>query len=240
MPPPRRTRKKFIRRFKKKARMMRSVAPREEVCRIKETLPAQGLEANTPYMAQTNLSNFPRALDIADNFQLYRITKVEYKYTPNYDTFAANYQPGTSNVSMTVPYLYSQRLTYDSPATWNLSFLQTMGARPRRLDDKTLNVTYRPNVNIQLANSTGQQAAKPNYSPWLSTHFDNGSPPVITMDDTTHWGHAFWIAQTQGTLDMKSVASVEIVVHFEFKKPWDKSLASTTGPNVVRVGKAQK
>lgn len=199
---------------------------KNEVAKMKETVPIESLNANAPYEAITALTQFPRALDIADNYEQYRITKLEYKFTPSYDTFISQYQPGTSNASMSVPYLYAKRLTREAPAVFTLPFLQTMGAKPRRLDDKTLTVTYTPNINIALASGPqflGQ--AKPNYSPWINTHYLDGSTtPVLTMDATPHHGFVFWIQQLQATLGQQvAPCTLEVTAHFEFKNAWDKT-----------------
>lgn len=214
------------RRMNKKTGGKVSVANREEVCRIKETVTLESLVANTPYEAVVSLPAFQRALDIADNFQLYRITKIDFKFTPSYDTFASQYQPGTSNASMTVPYLYNKRITYPAPTTFGLSFLQTMGAKPRRLDDKTLTVSYTPNINLNVVgvNASNQLLnAKPQMSPWLNTHYIDLSN-VTQMDTTPHYGFVWYIHQLQATLGQQvNFCELQMTAHFEFKKPWDKS-----------------
>ena len=240
MPPRRRIAKRRYARKPRQARRRTARKMRQETCKMKETIPSPTtLATNTPYQAFVSLQNFPRALDIADNFQLYRITRVDYKYTPNYDTFSSQYQSGTSNASMTVPYFYSTRLTNVAPTTFSLNFLQTMGAKPRRLDDKTISVSYRPNIN--LLNSDGAAAvsgqSKPVYSPWLNTHYYDGSAtPVLTMDGTPHFGHAFWVSQAQATLGQQvAPLALEITVHFEFKKPWDKTALGANDPQTQSV-----
>lgn len=240
MPPRRRIAKRRYARKPRQARRRTARKMRQETCKMKETIPSPTtLATNTPYQAFVSLLNFPRALDIADNFQQYRITRVEFKYTPNYDTFTSQYQPGTSNASMTVPYFYSTRLTNVAPTTFALNFLQTMGAKPRRLDDKTITVSYKPNVNMAAAEGpqfVGQ--TKPVYSPWLNTHYyDATSPaPVLTMDGTPHFGHAFWVSQAQQTLGQQTAPlALEITVHFEFKKPWDKTALGANDPATQSV-----
>jgi len=195
-----------------------------------ETFTAETQKANTSYAGEVNLSLFPRALDIADNFQEYRITKVTFKYTPQYDTYTS-----AAGSNTTLPYLYAKRLTYAAPAAFGLSFMTAMGAKPRRLDDKSLSVSYTPNIN--LFGTQGEQASTPvtpvpalmpKYKPWLSTH--QVSPlgaTAIYMDNTPHYGHVNWIDQASA-LPSLAVCGVEVTAHFEFRKPWE--LSAATGP----------
>jgi hypothetical protein len=202
-----------------------------ETAKITETYVAEAITANAAYEAVTDLSQFSRALDIADNFQLYRITNIKFKYTPKFDTFVPS-----GAASPTLPYLYTKRLTYPAPATFGLPFLTAMGAKPRRLDDKNLTVSYTPNINMfgssfDIATTPVSQvnALKPSFKPWLNTHQQNPlTPTALVMDNTPHYGHVTFIDQTIGGLENTPVCSLEVTATFEFKKPWD--LASQTVP----------
>lgn len=208
-------------------RVRKTIAPMETCC-IKETLDLGKLVSNTAYEASVSLQEFPRALDLADSFQEYRICKLEYKYTPQYDTFASQYMPGTSNVSMTVPYLYSKRITQPTPLNWGLPYLENMGAKPRRLDDKTLTVSYTPNINLFGSSFTipttpvsTVNGLKPVKKPWLQTHQINPlTPTANVLDNTPHFGHASWIDQDVATLNGTTPCKCEVIAHFEFRKPW--------------------
>lgn len=190
----------------------------ETAC-LKETIQLIDLSGNTPYESKINLTDFRRALDVADNYQLYRISKVEYIYTPNFDTYVTS--PNTN----TLPYLYTKVLNYPSPSTFGLDFLTTMGAKPRRLDDKTLRVVYRPHIlqgglDAVAQGSTTQNYTRPIKSPWLNTHVQDSSNTTL-MDNTTHYGHVSWIQQHTIGSDPVSLCSLELNVYFEFCKPWD-------------------
>ena len=207
-----------------------------ETCCIKETFTFGTTEPNTPYEPLLQLGGFPRALDIADNFQEYRIVKAEYSYTPYYDTFSSAYQAGSSNVNMSVPSLYTRSQVVESPSSYNLAYLTAQGAKPIRLDDKIIRHTYRPHVlqTTSQAGSSGQYV-KPLKSPWISTHTPtlSGTP---TMDDTLHYTHNFWIQQDIPNPDpaQSQVCSTEVNVYFEFRKPWDLSLSNPSGAPAKR------
>lgn len=211
----------------------------ETAC-IKETFTAGDIEPNQPYEPELNLTQFPRALDIADNYQKYRISKVEYIYKPLYDTFQSQYQAG-SNVNVTVPYLFSKVLNYPSPNSFGLSYLTTLGAKPRRIDDKSVKVTYTPHilqgglVNTVAVTGASQGVgtsggvARAIKKPWLNTHYYDPSGNQV-MDNTIHFGHVFWIQQEVTNPDpTKPVCALDVNVYFEFAKPWDKA-AQTPDP----------
>lgn len=213
---------------KRRVYRKRTIAPLETAC-IKETLQLSDLEPNQPYEPELQLSMFPRALDIADNYQKYRIQKVEYIYKPRYDTFQSQYEPGTSNVNPTVPYLFSKVLNYPSPTAFGLQFLQSLGAKPRRLDDKNLIVTYKPHVLQQglvnqsapVPGSAANSTSRAIRSPWLNTHWTDSSG-VTQMDNTYHYGHVFYIQQeVVNPTGLYPVAELDVNVYFEFCKPWD-------------------
>lgn len=236
MPPRRRAKKAAAKRkiAKRPSKMRKTIAPVESAC-LKETLVTDPIVPNTPYELNYSLGLFPRALDVADNYQQYRISRVEVAYTPLYDTFGANNEPTSSNAQITVPYLYTKQQIMATPAAYNLSFLTAQGARPIRLDDKTIRHKYRPVIHTATADATGLKDTRAVKSPWLSTH-QNGT---AVMDDTLHYTHNFWIQQDVKNANFPAVCSLEITVFFEFKKPWDLATASpTNGIGKITLGKS--
>lgn len=166
-----------------------------------------------------DLSLFDRATDIADNFQEYRITKLDFKYTPLFDT----YIDASGNVGITLPTLYHKRHVYPSPPSFGLPYLVSLGAKPIRIDDKIVKYSYVPNV-LLTGNGFGTAGAllqKPQFKPWLSTHQTIGSN--IVMDATPHQGHALFIFQKTTAGVNSPICSYEVTAHFEFRKPWDKA-----------------
>lgn len=197
-----------------------------ETCCIKETISAREFLPNTPYENEFDLTQFPRALDVADNFQEYRIKRVEFLYTPNFDT----YVPG-SVAPASVPYLWSKRLVVPAPTAYTLDFLKTMGAKPKRFDDKTIREVYRPNIlqTAALQNGAAANLVRPIMSPWLSTHQQDGA-----MDNTAHFTHNFWGQQDITPTPAQQLGSIQVNVYFEFRKPWD---LSTVGKDTEGVAK---
>lgn len=220
-------------------RVRKTIAPMETAC-LKQTFEAGVIEPNAPYEPQITLQQFSRALDVADNYQEYRVSRVEYLYTPKYDTFGALYSPSTSNVQVSVPYLYTKKQTAYTPDSYTLAFLTAQGAKPIRLDDKTIKHTYRPHIiqkGMDYATQSGLSfaTARPVRSPWLATHVQGQtSVPADTtvMDSTIHYTHNFWIQQDVVNPAVADVCSLVINVYFEFRKPWD--LASSTPGSTLK------
>lgn len=211
----------------------------QQMAVIHETITLETLKPNTGYESVVSLDMFSRATDMADNFQEYRIAKLVYKYTPLFDTYL-----NTTVTPSSVPYLYTKRHVTPAPATFNLDYLKALGAKPRRLDDKTLNQSYTPNV-VQFVNtSTYTQTTppsvlsglKPIFKPWLTTYQNNPLVPAAPafMDKTEHFGHAFWL--DQGFSDALNICELEVTAYFEFRKPWDKP-SSQSGKPTIRLGK---
>jgi len=203
-----------------------------QMARLHETITLEDLKPNIAYDAFINLGLFKRATDVADNYQEYRISRVVWKFTPLYDTFV----DASGNAGL--PYLYNKRHTYEAPTTFDLDYLKALGAKPRRFDDKTLSVSYVPNVNMavfgdnsattggtQLVNTSG----KPAYKPWLNTHLTT-APATEVMDTTRHYGLAFWIDQFQAAAGSSTVGQLECTAYFEFQKPWDLATITVDTP----------
>jgi len=229
---------KAPRRRRNVARRIRKTIAPMETCVVRETTDkAFPLQANQAYFFETSLSSFPRALDIADNFQEYRIKSLEFKYIPTYDTFAYD---GAGTPGKSLPYLYVKQLVVPPPATWDLSFLKVMGAKPRRLDDKNITLKYSPVVNqTGLSTNVAGGGTRGVKSPWISTHLVG----LTTMDDSIHYGHATFIDTYLTGSTMPEVCQLELVVVFEFRKPWDKTASTPppdTAPAIVWNGKNVK
>lgn len=237
---PRRSHRRYKRSNRRIHRRVRKmVAPNETAC-IKQTVQYTDIQANAPYCPVFFLSQCSRAEDLADNFQEYRISRVELKYTPLYDTFASSIMPGTSNVNMTVPYLYTKQQVTQTPAVFTLDYLKVQGARPIRLDDKTITHKYRPHIlqsaTIESGGSGTNPSARALKSPWLSTHVNNGT----TLDDTNHFTNAFWVDQDVENSITNKVCSLEATIYFEFRKPWDVETVPVDARPTVFLGASSK
>ena len=174
-------RRRALRKRSGKKKMMRkrssnAVTGGPNTCRITETYTLSPTNINTPetYFFEGIPAN-TRAAAVAPNFGLYRIARVTYTYKPLYDT----YTPGLisnplTNYLATIPNLYWKMNRYgDAPAAFDADYLREQGSRAVRLDDKSIKISYKPNI---LLADAGAQAAGLNggsgqvkMTPWLST-----------------------------------------------------------------------
>lgn len=194
---------------------------RNETASCVDTLAEISLLPNTPYILQTiALTNSARALAIAQAYQFYRISKVEVKWKPLFDTFATN---GTSTVP-SLYYMVDKANTF--PTTSSLDTLKQAGAKPVRLDDKTVTRSFKPAVHIGSDDAAGgpapvsQLAALTKVSPWITTNANAGSTgSAWAPNSVDHRGLIFYLEQAVSPAAPFTIAQVEIVLHFEFKKP---------------------
>jgi len=187
-------------------------------CRIQQTLPTVSLLANTPYQIEVGGITGQRALAVAEQFGLYRIAKVVYKYKPAQDTFVSN--PGFIGGAgaITVPYLYWKMNRFaDRPAAWALKDIQAMGAKPIRFDDKSITVAYKPNILTSIA-SAGDNSGQIKMTPWLNTD-EAAETPGFVPSDTVHYGHFFYIEAAVNGDGSTPVGTLEATIHYEFKTP---------------------
>lgn len=188
------------------------------------------------------LSNSNRATAVAAAYQYYRIKKVTLKFKPLYDTF----QLGASS-TVTLPYLYYMIDRHNTfPVNTTINTLKNAGAAPKRLDDKTISVSWAPSVVNSTLTAFGEGSAPPvlglgttRVSPWLSTNANNnGATPGATglywkVDSTDHQGIVFYVEQnTVPTPNV--VCTCEIMVEYEFKKRlWEPP--ATQEPTMSRI-----
>jgi len=170
---------------------------------------------NTMYsILDTSLDQYQRAVTVASAYQFYRITQISVKFKPRLDTYIAG---GAG----TVPYLYTMIDRAGAiPTNIGIAELLQMGAKPRRFDDKTLTVKWRPSVLTDVAIAPGgasTSSAPQQYkiSPWLTTNATATSPGAWTPSTVDHLGLYYYV-ETSGTL---SLFDVEVTVDFQFKKP---------------------
>jgi len=191
--------------------------PRMEFATCKETYEFATLFSGQAYQdTQVSLARYLRATSIAKGYQQFRITKVEYQFKPLVDTFASD----NTSLGGGVPYLLAVvDKTGEFSAFQNSQQLREAGAKPRRFDDKTLHVTYKPCVldYVYDKNNNSNSWAKPITSPWLSTNKNNdGSTTVWNPSSIDHLGLA-WIVE--GGIANTTAYQLEVTAHFEFRKP---------------------
>jgi len=185
---------------------------------VKRSMTAPGnaaFSSNTLYsLMNTQLLDFPRAVQVAAAFQHYRIKKVTLTFKPSFDTF-------TNGGVSSKPNLYHMIDKSGSiPTNSTLEGLKQMGAKPRQLDEKNLTVSWRPSVleSVMVASggAGGPTSSKYNISPWLTTTADNVSPGAFSASGVDHLGCYWYLDQlVAGGYQY----TIEVEVQFQFKKP---------------------
>lgn len=230
---------KRVPRKGKKSRAPRSLGLLKSNCaQCTITYPQIAMASNTVYAIRNiSLSNAIRAQTIAQAYQYYRIRKVWFKFKPLYDTFGNN-----STGSVSVPYLYTM---IDRTGTFSmqtdLPTLKNAGAKPRRFDDKTLTVSFKPAIVIEGANAPGvgaaisQAPAVTKVSPWLTTNANAyqqqgvGPSSVWQPNTVDHMGLLFAVEQVTPVSPTAVVGYFELCVEFEFKKQlWEVPTSGTS------------
>lgn len=147
-------------------------------------------------------TQLPSCSALSKLFQYYRITSVQMRFKPNADTYAAG---GGANL----PYLY---FLYDkSGALTTLSGPEFLacGAKPVRVDDKTIVRKWQPSVRI-----SGDNAVVPMFrkSPWMPTLNASGQANIVP-----HLGAVWYVSKTN-VADAQAYL-IDITVTCQFKKP---------------------
>lgn len=207
---------------------------------MKETHQFAVLPSNSPfYDYAASLARYQRASEIGKNYREFRITKLEYQFMPTVDTFTqTDYAGGVSKV----PYLYAM---IDKTGTFRdfntAEDLEQAGCKPRRLDDKTLKVNFKPAVLTYAHdrdNSTNLWA-QPRISPWLSCdkYNDTGSTSTYVASSIDHLGLA-WIVDAPAAVKYE----VRVTAYFQFRKPGlhdDIPGVDVSGNQLVKASQAE-
>jgi len=203
-------------RRRKIARRSKTNVP--EMASLSAAIKVADGETNQMYGSSTiALNQFDRAVQVAKAYQEYRITNVKFTFRPQFDTFTATTDAATA---LRVPQFYymidkAQAL----PLGTTLALLRSMGAKPRRFDDKNIVVKYAPGVQqVMWDGGAVQVPSAPKISPWLNT---NATPDGAWNPSTIDHGGLFYILDTQGPLpgDGQYEYGVEVEVQFQFRKP---------------------
>lgn len=174
-----------------------------------------GFATNTLYsLMNTQLSDYTRAVLVAQAYQHYRIKKVTLTFKPSFDTFT------NGGISSKPNLYYMIDKSGAIPTNASLEALKQMGAKPIQLDEKNLTVSWAPSVLesvMYAAGGTGAaSSSKYKVSPWLTTTADNVSPGVFIANAVDHLGLYWYVDQlVAGGYQY----TVECEVQFQFKKP---------------------
>jgi len=201
------------------ARRARRASRTTETASLKEVYEFAVLDNNTAYIDyQNSLARSTRAAMVAQGFREFCITKVEYIFKPTLDTFQGPILGGT-----TVPYLYAAVDRTGALVDFTTADqLRNLGVKPRRLDDKTLRVSFKPAVLNYARDLTGATNiwSQPKVSPWLSTDKNNDVTPAAGWAPSSidHLGLA-WYVESGGNNTVLNQYNVEVVTHYKFRKP---------------------
>jgi len=166
-------------------------------------------------LTNMSLAICPRAVIVAQAYQEYRIRRITLAFKPLLDTFAA------SATAVSIPYLYymvDKRLAV--PFNFTIDVLKSMGATPKRFDDKTVVAKYAPAVlqsSITDPGSLTTALAAATVSPWLPTTSAPSQIGPYVPSDVDHTG-IVWQLYQAGSVSVMYY-DIDIMVDFEFRKP---------------------
>lgn len=201
---------------------------------LSETVQISDGAVNTIYNNNdVQLAMFDRASAVAQGYQFFRIKKLTWAYKPLLDTF-----PSTGNTL--VPYLYwvINKSGTEYPGL-NLAWFVANGAKPIRFDDKTIRISYKPSVALDVLEAgvpaVTQQPNMPKTSPWLNTTKDAFLTQGFAASQVSHTGHYLTIDSPASAMTMNY--ELTLTAEFEFKKP---NAAIPQGVNAKTVEKPMK
>lgn len=168
--------------------------------------------AGISYNFSTSLLDLVRAQAIAKEYQHYRITGVEMRFKPQYDTFQAQ-------LANTIPSLYwclDKAGVLGSPTAPQF---EQLGVRQVRLDDRIIVRKFKP--GIVQADATTSLVSGMKTSAWI---------PIVdtatgALNTPAHHGCAFLITKMSPG-DVLGY-DVDVVVHIQFKRPYVNTHAGT-------------
>lgn len=213
------------RRFMKKRYVRKSRARNANkiggpnTCKVIETIPAIGVNLNTPYLVNKAGITGPRASAIAKEFGLYRIAHVKVTLRPLFDTYSSSL-PGTGNYPNSLPTVYWKMNRYgDFPAGFAGDYMRSLGAKPNRLDDKQVTWSFKPNILVSQNNAANlPSTSQVKITPWLSTD-DAPADNLFTLSTAQHYGFSMFIEGGGAGTATGVAALMDIQVVYEFKNP---------------------
>lgn len=193
---------------------------------------------NTLYQFNAiSLANFPRATQVGQAYQMYRIKKVSFRFKPTYDTFAAN----GGNSKLNLYYIIDK--TGSIPPTASVNSLKQMGARSYQFDEEPVTVEYAPAVLDTAMLTAGgvqvQGGSQYTVSPWLSTNQNKGVAPWVASN-VDHLGISWYVEQAFAAA--VTTFEVDLEVQFEFKKalyldpPGEEGTGAILGETLITKG----
>lgn len=217
-------------------RIPRSMTNQPEHASLSCTRSFPASTVNTIYaQLNTQLSGFPRAVNVAQSYQFYRITNIKLRVKSPYDTYI-NMGPTASGAYQKPYFYYMLDKSASIPTNITLEGLKQMGAKPRPLDEKAITISWKPTVLTAVATNLPVSGGAPmpsqyKSSPWLSTSA-NTQTPAWFASEVDHLG-IYWgaFSALAGVADPITYET-ELEVQFEFKKPL---VITSTGDTVATV-----
>lgn len=165
-------------------------------------------------LMNTSLDAFPRAVQVAQAYQHYRIKRIAVTFKSPFDSYVA-----AGGVVSTKPRLYYMIDKSGAiPTNIALEGLKAMGARPREIDEKPVVVSWAPSVLESTMNAVPNSiASKYLISPWLSTAATPVQPGAFVPSSVDHLGLYWYIDAPTNPAGLQF--PIEVEVQFEFKKP---------------------
>lgn len=235
MAPAKQSKQKRVRRVRKRAPRR---SPQGDVARVHHTFAYDTLVGSGQAYGCYNfaLTNSNRAISVAKAFQYYRISKVEAFFKPLSDTYIAD--SVAAGTGKNVPHLYymiDRNGTFNNANT-SITSLKIAGAKPHRIDDNIIKVSWKPAVLIGATDNpttvplAAELSAMTKVSPWITTNANAGDTSAAWAPNSVdHLGLAF--ATDLNTFGAQyDVCSVQFRITYEFKKPFWPSVVVPTQP----------
>lgn len=199
---------------------------------VKETYSVPVMDGNVTFFRSTSLADavFDRAQTVASAFQEFRVKYIKLTFRPNADTFPA--VAGNS-----IPQLYFMIDKANSiPTNADSNTFFSMGARPRRMDDKNLTYIWAPTALVStLIAPNVTTTAEVKLRPWLSTNANSQNPGAAwAPNQTDHLGCAFYVTKINPADALEYNVDVEVV--FQFRKPVWKGGSSSVNNQMIDNG----
>jgi len=213
----------------------------KQMASIQETVQFSDLTPNLDTSYVFNLSQFPRARELAPNFKWYKAAKVVWTIEPLFNVFTDDGTP------QTVPYIYTAMNRTQDSTGMNLADYQAMGVKPQKLTSKKV-ISYRPNWcspglisaftdDNSFVRQIRQNGLKPQYGylqcPNNNTGYGQSPDLVVPIDNITALpstaspidtntvifnGHQTFAQQLLASAGLPC-ARVVATVHWVFKDP---------------------
>lgn len=210
-------RKVGARRFKGRRRGgVPRLVNNSQMAKVVEYLPETVLSANTPTrITISGLLASVRAEQVGRQYAFYRISKILMKIKPVYDTYSPGIAPTGSNPGAVPYFFYSMVRDGDYAAAPTTHYFEQRGSKPIRLDDKIVNVGWKPNVLIQTDSGLAGLQTNIKMTPWLSCDSSNGA--AWNPSAVPHHGLIMAAYAAAGGSGNGVVAKVSVEIHYEFK-----------------------